>query len=347
MRTDLFDYDYPASLVAQEPPPERGGSRLMVIHRNPAASGPWEHQAFSDLPHYLRADDVLVLNDTKVLPARLFADGFEILLLPPLMEDGIPTPCLIRPMKRAKPGLTLQFSSHLTGELVKVGGDGPNLIQLKLYAGGTLSDAIAMIGLPPLPPYIKRGPGDPRTPNDKGRYQTVFAAHPGSAAAPTAGLHFSSKLLDEIKSLSIRITYITLHVGWDTFRPVRSTEIEAHSLHGEDYCISEEAAAALNEAKQSGRRIIACGTTTARCLESAWDPTTGIRSGGRSTRLFIRPGSPFHVIDGLLTNFHQPRSTLLMMVSAFAGRDTIMAAYEEAIRLKYRLFSYGDAMFIA
>lgn len=347
MRVADFDYHLPPDLVAQEPLPERDASRLLVLHR---ALGRWEHRAVRDLPLYLRAGDCLVLNDTRVLPARLTgrrATGgrVEVLLLRKLAEGGGEWEALVRPARRLRPGEVLHCD----------GGDGAEAPALTIAVRSKLAegravvvleggpDAAALIrryGTVPLPPYIKKPLADPE------RYQTVYARAEGSAAAPTAGLHFTPRLLRAIEERGVRVVFLTLHVGIGTFRPVTVEAVEDHRMHPERFLVPEETARAVNEARRAGGRVIAVGTTAARALEAAADGAGLVRPAEGETDLFIRPGYRFRAVDGLLTNFHLPRSTLLMLVAAFAGLDLVLAAYRDAVRERYRFFSFGDAMLI-
>jgi len=335
--TSDFEYDLPASSIAQEPLP-RGESRLLVLDR----SGPERHARVRDLPRLLRPGDLLVLNDTRVIPARLFgrrAGGgrMELLLVERVSEDE--WDALVKPGKRAKPGTEIELASSLTAEVIDKGEDG----RFRLRFSEPIEPHLERLGHVPLPPYIHR----PDTPEDRERYQTIYARSPGAIAAPTAGLHFTAELLREIEGAGIGIARITLHVGIGTFKPVTAERIADHRMDRERYEISEEAAALIHRTRESGARVVAVGTTVVRTLESAALAGGEVRAGGGATELFITPGFRFQVVDALLTNFHLPRSTLLMLVSAFAGRERILAAYAEAIREGYRFYSYGDAMLMA
>ena len=337
MLTSDFEYDLPASSIAQEPLP-RGESRLLVLDR----SGPERHARVRDLPRLLRPGDLLVLNDTRVIPARLFgrrAGGgrMELLLVERVSEDE--WDALVKPGKRAKPGTEIELASSLTAEVIDKGEDG----RFRLRFSEPIEPHLERLGHVPLPPYIHR----PDTPEDRERYQTIYARSPGAIAAPTAGLHFTAELLREIEGAGIGIARITLHVGIGTFKPVTAERIADHRMDRERYEISEEAAALIHRTRESGARVVAVGTTVVRTLESAALAGGEVRAGGGATELFITPGFRFQVVDALLTNFHLPRSTLLMLVSAFAGRERILAAYAEAIREGYRFYSYGDAMLMA
>jgi S-adenosylmethionine:tRNA ribosyltransferase-isomerase len=335
--TSDFDYDLPASSIAQEPAP-RGESRLLVLDR----TGPERHARVRDLPRLLRPGDLLVLNDTRVIPARLYgrsAGGgkMEILLVEPLGERE--WDALVKPGRRARPGARFEIGEGLTAEVVDKREDGRH----RLRFSEPVEPHLERLGHIPLPPYIHR----PDTPEDRERYQTVYARRPGAVAAPTAGLHFTSGLLREIETAGIEIARVTLHVGIGTFKPVSAERIEEHRMERERYEIGEETAEAIRRARAAGRRIVAVGTTVVRTLEGAAVAGGGeARAGSGATDLFITPGFPFQVVDALLTNFHLPRSTLLMLVSAFAGRERVLAAYEEAIRDGYRFYSYGDAMLL-
>jgi S-adenosylmethionine:tRNA ribosyltransferase-isomerase len=335
--TQDFDYDLPAASIAQEPAP-RGESRLLVLDRQ----GPERHSRVSDLPRLLHPDDLLVLNDTRVIPARLYgrsAGGgrMEILLIERVAERE--WDALVKPGRRAQPGARIEIEAGLTAEVIDKREDGRH----RLRFTEPIEPHLDRLGHIPLPPYIHR----PDTAEDRERYQTVFARQPGAVAAPTAGLHFTARLLEEIAAASVEIARITLHVGIGTFKPVSAERIEEHRMESERYEIGEETAGAIQRARAAGRRVVAVGTTVVRTLESAAQAGEGeVRAGSNATKLFITPGFRFQVVDALLTNFHLPRSTLLMLVSAFAGRERVLAAYEEAIREGYRFYSYGDAMLV-
>ncbi len=341
MRTDDFDFELPPDLIAQHPAP-RGTSRLMVLDR---ASGEVNHRDVSCLPELLRPDDLLLLNDTRVIPARLYAQRptgrkFELLLLRQI--GGGEWEALLRPSARARAGERLELSDG--GGVVPVERKGEGRWTVRFDPGLDL-DRLDRLGEMPLPPYIQRPEGG--VDEDRSSYQTVYAANPGAVAAPTAGLHFTGELLESIRSAGIEIALVTLHVGLGTFRPVSVEDIADHEMHEEWYQVSESTAAAVNRALDQGRRIVCVGTTSVRALEGALEVGDGrLRSGDGWTRIFITPGFRFRGAGALLTNFHLPRSTLLMMISAFAGRDRVLAAYAEAVVLRYRFFSYGDAMFI-
>ena len=335
-----FYYDLPQELIAQDPLEDRSSSRLLVLGKE---DGSIRHDVFRNITQYLHAGDCLVINNTKVIPARLFGERegtgatIEILLLKRRENDIWET--LVKPGKKAKPGTKIIFGGGiLTGEVVDVVEDGNRLIQFTYE--GIFEEILDQLGQMPLPPYITH------TLQDKNRYQTVYAKYEGSAAAPTAGLHFTPELLDQIRAMGVKIAEVTLHVGLGTFRPVKVENVQDHHMHSEYYEVTKEAAALINETKQEGGRVIAVGTTSCRTLESAAaaDGTLTAKSGW--TDIFIYPGYQFKVIDALITNFHLPESTLVMLVSALAGRDHIMHAYAEAVKERYRFFSFGDAMFI-
>lgn len=357
LKTADFDYQLPTELIAQVPAPNRDRSRLLVLHRE---SGRIEHGLFSDLPAYLQPGDVLVINDTKVIPARLRAINpqtggkLELLLLEPAEENH--WWALVRPAKRARPGCTLEIHPHhehappLRAKIVKAGQNATRLIQFETQQ--KVTELLPLYGEPPIPPYITRCKSG-ALPLDLDRYQTVYARVDGSVAAPTAGLHFTTELLNRLSEMGVEICNVTLHVGYGTFAPVKTEKISAHQMHHEWYNLPEHTAATINKAKNESRRIIAVGTTSVRVLETAANTASGqITPGSGKTNLFIYPPFNFRVVDALITNFHLPRSTLLMLVSAFAspgntsGIDLIRKAYQEAINLKYRFYSYGDAMLI-
>ncbi|CAH8708475.1 tRNA preQ1(34) S-adenosylmethionine ribosyltransferase-isomerase QueA [Paenibacillus thiaminolyticus] len=341
MDVNLFDFHLPERLIAQTPLPDRTASRLLALNRR---TGEVEHRTFPDIIEYLKPGDLLVLNDTRVIPARLFGvkpdtgGHVEVLLLKQEQDDIWEV--LAKPAKRLKKGATVRFGDELTGTVIEEREMGARLLRFE-YAG-IFNEILDRLGEMPLPPYIKEQL------NDRERYQTVYAQHEGSAAAPTAGLHFTNKILEQIRARGVRIAMITLHVGLGTFRPMSADVVEEHVMHAEYYEMSEQTAALINETRSSGGRIIAVGTTSCRTLE-----TVAGRYGAEPvaacsgwTDIFIYPGYEFRLVDSLLTNFHLPKSTLVMLVSAFAGRDHIMAAYREAIEQDYRFFSFGDAMFI-
>ena len=335
-----FNYDLPEELIAQDPLEDRSSSRLMVLHKD---TGRIEHKIFRDIIDYLNPGDCLVINDTKVIPARLMGikedtgAAIEVLLLKRNVDDV--WECLVKPGKKARTGARIVFGEGLlVGEIVDVIEDGNRMI--KFHYEGIFEEILDKLGQMPLPPYITHKL------QDKNRYQTVYAKNEGSAAAPTAGLHFTKELLEKIKEKGVNVVSITLHVGLGTFRPVKVDKIEEHHMHTETFNISKEAADTINRTRAAGGRVIAVGTTSCRTLESAAadDGTIPARSG--DTDIFIYPGYKFKAIDCLITNFHLPESTLIMLVSALAGRDNIMNAYETAVKERYRFFSFGDAMFI-
>jgi S-adenosylmethionine:tRNA ribosyltransferase-isomerase len=340
MDLKAFNYDLPEELIAQDPLEDRSSSRLMVLHKD---TGRIEHKIFRNIIDYLNPGDCLVINDTKVIPARLMGikedtgAAIEVLLLKRNADDV--WECLVKPGKKARTGARIVFGEGLlVGEIVDVIEDGNRMI--KFHYEGIFEEILDKLGQMPLPPYITHKL------QDKNRYQTVYAKNEGSAAAPTAGLHFTKELLEKIKEKGVNVVSITLHVGLGTFRPVKVDKIEEHHMHTETFNISKEAADTINRTRAAGGRVIAVGTTSCRTLESAAadDGTIPARSG--DTDIFIYPGYKFKAIDCLITNFHLPESTLIMLVSALAGRDNIMNAYETAVKERYRFFSFGDAMFI-
>ena len=335
-----FDYDLPEELIAQDPLEDRSSSRLMVLDKK---TGEVSHHIFKEIIKYLRPGDCLVLNNTKVIPARLYGvkEGtmakIEILLLKRKQNDVWET--LVKPGKKAKPGTKIIFGDGiLTGEVIDVVDDGNRLIQFSY--DGIFEEILDKLGQMPLPPYITHQL------KDKNRYQTVYAKFDGSAAAPTAGLHFTKELLNEVKEKGVDIAEVTLHVGLGTFRPVKVDNVLDHHMHSEFYMVSQEAADKINNVKKNGGRIISVGTTSTRTLESAADENGMLHECSGWTDIFIYPGYKFKVIDCLITNFHLPQSTLVMLVSALAGREHILSAYKKAVEEKYRFFSFGDAMFI-
>ena len=341
MQKKEFWYDLPKELIAQEPADPRDSARLMVLHRNDATIG---HAVFHDLPGYLQPGDVLVVNNSKVLPARLMGVKVptgavcELLLLQQVKGDT--WECLARPGKRMQPGTNISFGDGtLTAVVDETLPDGNKYVTFT-YDTETLYEKLDEFGKMPLPPYITRQL------EDQSQYQTVYAKELGSAAAPTAGLHFTPELLETLRGMGVHIAEVTLHVGLGTFRPVSEDNIEDHAMHSEWYSVSEEAAATINEARDSGHRVIAVGTTSCRTLESVWAAHGGIVPCSGNTSIFIYPGVELHAIDGLVTNFHLPESTLIMLIAAFYGYDKTMAAYKTAVEEKYRFFSFGDAMLI-
>ena len=340
MKTSDFYYDLPQELIAQDPLKKRSDSRLMHLDRK---TGQICHQHFTDILRWLHPGDCLVINDTKVIPARLFGRKedtdahIEILLLKRRDKDVWET--LVKPGKKAKPGTKLIFGDgRLKGEVIDIVEEGNRLIRFTYE--GIFEEILDSLGEMPLPPYITHKL------EDKNRYQTVYAKHDGSAAAPTAGLHFTEELLEQVKAKGVSIAHVTLHVGLGTFRPVKVEDVTQHHMHSEFYVVEEEQARLINETKAAGGRIISVGTTSCRTLESAGDETGVVKAGSGWTDIFIYPGYQFKILDALITNFHLPESTLVMLVSALAGRDHVLAAYEEAVRERYRFFSFGDAMFI-
>ena len=339
MRKEDFYFDLPEELIAQDPLEDRSSSRLLVLDKE---TGKTEHHVFKEIVDYLEEGDCLVLNDTKVLPARLIGAKvgtdakIEVLLLKRKENDVWET--LVKPGKKAKPGAKISFGDGLlVGEVVDIVEEGNRLI--KFQYDGIFEEVLDQLGEMPLPPYITHHL------EDKNRYQTVYATHTGSAAAPTAGLHFTPELLQQIEEKGVKIARVTLHVGLGTFRPVKVENILEHHMHSEFYQIEEEAAQTINEAKDSGHRVICVGTTSCRTIESAAE-NGRLRATSGWTDIFIYPGYEFKILDCLITNFHLPESTLIMLVSALAGREHVLDAYAEAVKERYRFFSFGDAMFI-
>lgn len=341
MNIKEFYYDLPEELIAQDPLTDRSSSRLLTLDKN---SGAFSHHVFRDIVDFLNPGDCLVVNNTKVIPARLMGEkegtgaGIEVLLLKRKENDVWET--LVKPGKKARPGARISFGNGLlVGEVVDVVEEGNRLIKFEYE--GIFEEILDQLGQMPLPPYITHRL------EDKNRYQTVYAKHNGSAAAPTAGLHFTPELLEVIKAKGVKVAEVTLHVGLGTFRPVKVENILEHHMHSEFYMVEEEQAAMINETKKNGGRVICVGTTSCRTIESATGEDGILRAGSGWTEIFIYPGYKFKILDALITNFHLPESTLLMLVSALAGRDNVMAAYEEAVKERYRFFSFGDAMFIS
>ena len=340
MKTSDFDFQLPEELIAQTPLERRDASRLLTLDRESGAVG---HHHFYDLPRFLRPGDCLVLNDSRVLPARLIGHrptggACEVLLLAD--RGGDLWECLVRPGRKLKPGAQVLFGDgQLTATVEAELNDGKRAV--RFHYQGIFLEILERLGRMPLPPYIKAEL------QDQERYQTVYSKVVGSAAAPTAGLHFTPELLEQVREMGVKVCYVTLHVGLGTFRPVKAEEITDHEMHSEFCKISQETADIINETKRNGGRVICVGTTSCRTVESfaAEDGTMSERSGW--TSIFIYPGYKFKVLDALITNFHLPQSTLIMLVSALAGREHVLAAYEEAVREKYRFFSFGDAMFIS
>ena len=340
MKTSDFYYDLPKELIAQDPLEDRSASRLMHLDKT---TGEYKHGHFLDILQYLKPGDCLVINDTKVIPARLYGSkvgtdaAIEILLLKRKENDIWET--LVKPGKKCKVGTVISFGDGmLTGEVVDIVYEGNRLIQF--HYEGIFEEILDQLGEMPLPPYITHKL------QDKNRYQTVYAKHEGSAAAPTAGLHFTKELLQQVQDAGVKIAHVTLHVGLGTFRPVKVEDVTQHHMHSEFYVVEEDQAKLINDTKAAGGRVIAVGTTSCRTLESATGEDGILKAGSGWTEIFIYPGYRFKMIDGLITNFHLPESTLVMLVSALAGKEHIMAAYEEAVREKYRFFSFGDAMMI-
>ena len=374
MRIEAFDYELPKSLIAQKPAEKRDSSRLLIVHRDKNEDGSWadvriEHRHFFDILEYLQEGDCLVLNDSKVIPARLFGrkavkdaanaksgeGGAHVeFLLIKRAGAGDTWEVMVRPGRRLKPGDDVIFSGPgsdlpagplLQAHILDFGADGTRIVQFEYE--GIFMERLEEIGSMPLPPYIERHSDDA----DKDRYQTVYCREEGSVAAPTAGLHFTDELLETAKAKGVELAYVTLHVGIGTFRPVKVENIEEHHMHFEEYTVPEEAAETINRTKREGRRVISVGTTSTRTVESAayFDETADcwqVRAGSGSTGIFIYPGYEWKIIDSLITNFHLPKSTLLMLISALYDREKILEVYEEAVEEEYRFFSYGDAMFI-
>lgn len=340
MKTSDFYYDLPEELIAQDPLLERSSSRLMILDK---ASGQIEHKIFKDILDELNPEDCLVINDTKVIPARLHGAKedtgahIEVLLLKRHSDSVWET--LVRPGKKARPGARISFGDGLlVGEVLDVVEEGNRLIRFEYE--GIFEEVLDQLGEMPLPPYITHKL------EDKNRYQTVYAKHEGSAAAPTAGLHFTEDLLNKIQEKGVRIARVTLHVGLGTFRPVKVEDVNDHHMHSEFYMISQEAADIINETKRNGGRVISVGTTSTRTLESVADENGMVKETNGWTEIFIYPGYKFKCVDALVTNFHLPESTLLMLVSALADQEKILNAYKTAVNERYRFFSFGDAMFI-
>lgn len=340
MKTSDFYYDLPQELIAQDPLEDRSSSRLLVLNKE---TGEVEHHIFKEIVNYLNPGDCLVINDTKVIPARLYGSRIgtdakiEVLLLK--RKENHIWETLVKPGKKAKVGTKISFGDgRLTGEVVDIVEEGNRLIQFSFE--GIFEEILDQLGQMPLPPYITHQL------KDKNRYQTVYAKHDGSAAAPTAGLHFTPELLAAIEKKGVRIARVTLHVGLGTFRPVKVEDVTEHHMHSEFYVVEEDQAELINRTKREGGKIISVGTTSCRTLESAAGKDGMVKAGSGWTEIFIYPGYQFKVLDHLITNFHLPESTLLMLVSALAGKEHIMKAYEEAVREGYRFFSFGDAMLI-
>ncbi len=340
LKTSDFYFDLPPELIAQDPLTDRSASRLLVLDKN---TGEIKHEQFRNIINYLNPGDCLVLNDTRVIPARLHGiregtgAAIEVLLLKRREKDVWET--LVRPGKKVRPGAKLSFGEGLLrGEVLEIVEEGNRLIRFQYE--GIFEEVLDRLGEMPLPPYITHKL------EDKNRYQTVYAKYDGSAAAPTAGLHFTRDLLDEIAQRGVNLAYVTLHVGLGTFRPVKAERITEHHMHSETYQITKEAAEVINRTRKNGGRVICVGTTSCRSLESAAEEDGTLRECSGDTEIFIYPGYRFKVLDALITNFHLPESTLVMLVSALAGREKVLRAYGEAVEERYRFFSFGDAMFI-
>ena len=340
VKTSDFYYDLPEELIAQDPLEDRSSSRLLVLDKE---TGKTEHHVFREIIDYLDPGDCLVINDTKVIPARLIGAKeetgakIEVLLLKRGADDVWET--LVKPGRKAKPGTRINFGDGLlVGEVVDIVDEGNRLIHFEYK--GIFEEILDQLGQMPLPPYITHQL------KDKDRYNTVYAEHPGSAAAPTAGLHFTPELLDKIRDKGVDIAHVTLHVGLGTFRPVKVDDVENHHMHSEFYMIDRTAAEKINRAKDKGKRVVCVGTTSCRTIESAADENGRLKECSGWTDIFIYPGYRFKILDALITNFHLPESTLVMLVSALAGREHVLAAYGEAVKERYRFFSFGDAMYI-
>ncbi len=339
MKTNEFDYNLPEELIAQHPTKNRDEARMMVLDKN---TGDREDKYFYDIIDYLQAGDVLVMNDTRVIPARLFGhrpekeEKIEVFLLN--NTEGSKWEVLVRPGKKMKIGTEVIFSEELSCKVLEIKEDGNRIVEF--YYEGIFNEILDRLGNMPLPPYIKEKL------KDNEDYQTVYSKNPGSVAAPTAGLHFTKELLEEIEAKGIKLAYLTLNVGLGTFRPVNEDEITDHKMHSEFYTLSEETAEILNEAKKEGRRIIAVGTTSIRTLEAVYQKNGKICADSGWTDIFIYPGFEFKVVDAIITNFHLPKSTLIMLIAAFTSKDIILNAYNDAVGKKYRFFSFGDCMFI-
>lgn len=335
-----FDYELPEELIAQTPLDNRPSSRLLVLDKK---TGAVEHKHFYDILNYLQPGDCLCLNDTKVIPARLFGERddtgspVEFLLLAQKEDDVWDV--ILKPGKKCKPGHVISFGNGILKAKILEITDGGNRL-VKFYYNGIFNEILAELGEMPLPPYIHEKL------EDKNRYQTVYAKHDGSAAAPTAGLHFDEKTLEEIKKKGINLAFVTLHVGLGTFRPVKADKVTDHLMHSEYYNISQETADIINSTKKNGKRVICVGTTSTRVIESVADENGFMSAKSGYTNIFIYPGYKFKCLDGLITNFHLPKSTLIMLVSALAGQENVLSAYKQAVEEKYRFFSFGDAMFI-
>lgn len=340
MTVNDFDYNLPERLIAQTPLEKRDHSRLLVLNKK---DGSIQHRHFYDIVDLLNPGDLLVVNDSKVIPARIFGTRaetggvVEVLLLKALEENVWEV--LVKPGKKARPGQVIEFNGEMTGTVLEILEDGKRKIRFS-HQAASIYEVLDRIGKMPLPPYITEQL------KDQGRYQTVYARELGSAAAPTAGLHFTDELMAKVRAKGVDICTVTLHVGLGTFRPVKAVEITDHIMHSEYFSIPEETIQKIQQVKKAGGRVVAVGTTATRTLESGFDEQWNCIRNSGDTDIFIYPGYDFKVIDALITNFHLPKSTLMMLVSALAGKDKIMAAYEEAVKEEYRFFSFGDAMFI-
>ncbi len=341
VKVSSFDYRLPEELIAQYPVRQRDSSRLLILRRH---SEKIEHRIFGNIVEYLNPGDTLVLNETRVIPARLFGNLvrtgrlIEVLLLKSINKSQ--WEALVKPGRKMREGDTIDFEGEMLGRVIGGTAYGGRVIEFEFK--GKFRDILDRVGKVPLPPYIARDSVE----TDRERYQTVYATKDGSAAAPTAGLHFTDELLDSIKKAGVNIVKILLHVGLDTFRPVKVDKVEDHRMHKEYYSLDRATADTINKTKTNGKRVIAVGTTVARCLETLGNTSGFIKSGSGWTGIFIFPGYKFKILDGLVTNFHLPKSTLLMLVSALAGREKVLEAYGLAVEMKYRFFSYGDAMLI-
>ncbi len=341
MNVSDFDYALPEELIAQRPSEKRDACRLLAVHMD---TGELEHRHFSDVLEYLRPGDCLVFNDSKVIPARIFGErrgtGAKVEFLLSKKIEGNTWETLVKPGRRCKTGDIIDFPEGLSAEIRGYSDDGTRIA--KFSCEGDLMDTLDKIGKMPLPPYIERESDD----SDKENYQNVYAKNAGSVACATAGLHWTKELIQKAEDMGVKTAYVTLHVGIGTFRPVKVDKVEEHHMHFEHYSVSKEAADIINGAKAAGRRIISVGTTACRTLESATGEDGILKTGSGDTGIFIYPGYKFKIVDALITNFHLPKSTLLMLVSALYDREKILAAYNEAIKERYRVFSYGDAMII-
>ncbi len=340
MKTSDFYYDLPQELIAQTPLKDRSSSRLMVLDKN---TGKIKHEHFYDIAQYLNCGDTLILNDTKVLPARLYGEkentggAIEFLLLHKHSLDVWEV--ILRPGKKAKPGARFVFGNgELKAEVIDIVNEGNRLVKFEYE--GVFEEVLDRLGEMPIPPYITQKL------EDKDRYQTVYAKNPGSAAAPTAGLHFTPELIEKIRAKGVNIGFVTLHVGLGTFRPVKVEDVNNHKMHSEFYSISKDTVELINKTKENGNRVVSVGTTATRVLETIGEKYSVLKEDSGWTDIFIYPGKEFRVVDALITNFHLPESTLIMLVSALAGKDNVLNAYSEAVKEKYRFFSFGDAMFL-